>query len=104
MTDEPVELDGRRGTAALKATDLRRALADIDADAKELRDHQSQIEMRLLATRPSTWPEAATNTRYVLKLYAESLNLEDTHRRDLIAMVLADFTRLGHSDDVMDGG
>ena len=31
MTDLPVDLDKRRGMAAQKATDLRRALADIEA-------------------------------------------------------------------------
>jgi len=94
MTDEPVELDARRGMAAQKATDLRRALADIDANAKELRIRQSQIERRVLATRPNTWPEVADNARYVLSLYAASLDPQDTHHRDLIVRILDDFLRL----------
>src|SRR6478609_6727041 len=94
MTDEPVELDSRRGMAAQKATDLRRALADIEANARSLRDRQSEIEKQLLAIRPTTWPEAAANARYVLNLYAGSLGSQDARHRDLIAMVLDDFTRL----------
>ncbi|OYU88335.1 MAG: hypothetical protein CFE29_18640 [Bradyrhizobiaceae bacterium PARB1] len=99
MTDEPVELDSRRGIAAQKATDLRRALADVEANARDLRDRQGKIEEQLLATRATTWPEAAANARYVLNLYAGSLSPQDTRHRDLIAMVLDDFTRLAASDD-----
>ena len=31
MTDQPVDLDKHRGMAAQKATDLRRALAEVEA-------------------------------------------------------------------------
>ena len=98
MTDEPVELDSRRGMAAQKATDLRRALAEVEANAKDLRDRQSEIEVQLLATRATTWTEAAANARYVLNLYAASLGPQDTRHRDLIAMVLDDFTRLAETN------
>ena len=32
MTDEPLDLDMHRGMAAQKATDLRRALAEVESD------------------------------------------------------------------------
>jgi hypothetical protein len=38
MADEPVELDGHRGMAAQKATDLRRALGEVETHARELRE------------------------------------------------------------------
>ena len=34
MTDEPLDLDKHRGMAAQKATDLRRALAEVESNAK----------------------------------------------------------------------
>lgn len=92
--DEPVELDNRRGMAAQKATDLRRTLAGVETIAKDLRERQSEIEARLFATRASTWLEAAANARYVLSLYAASLDPQDTRHRDLIVKVLDDFVRL----------
>jgi hypothetical protein len=40
MNDPPIELDKHRGMAAQKATDIRRAIADVEANAKQLRDKQ----------------------------------------------------------------
>ena len=94
MDDVPVELDKRRGMAAQKATDIRRLLADVEANAKLLRDRQGVVEIELLAVPAGSWPEAAAKARYVLNLYAAELATADTHHRDLIAAVLADFARL----------
>jgi hypothetical protein len=35
MTDKTVDLDGRRGMEALKATDLRRLLAEVEAKGRD---------------------------------------------------------------------
>jgi hypothetical protein len=98
MNDNPVDLDKHRGMAAQKATGIRRALADIEANAKLLRDRQGAVEVQLLAVPAASWVEAAAKARYVLNLYAGQLAPADSHHRDLIAAVLADFTRLsdGH--------
>jgi hypothetical protein len=94
MSDIPVELDKHRGMAAQKATDIRRVLADVEANAKLLRDRQGVVEIQLRAVPATSWPEAAAKARYVLNLYAAGLAPADTHHRDLIAAVLADFARL----------
>src|SRR6201996_6663346 len=94
MNDTPVDLDKHRGMAAQKATDIRRALADVEANAKTLRDHQGVVEAQLLSVAASSWPEAAAKARYVLNLYASGLAPADRHHRDLVAAVLADFARL----------
>ena len=94
MSDEPVDLDKHRGMASQKATDIRRVLADVEANAKLLRDRQAILEGQLLATAAASWPEAAAKARYVLNLYAAGLAPSDTHHRDLVAAVLADFARL----------
>jgi hypothetical protein len=94
MNDNPVDLDRRRGMAAQKATDLRRLVGDIEANAKLLRDRQGVVESQLLAAPATSWIEAAAKARYVLNLYAAQLAPADSHHRDLVAAVLADFTRL----------
>jgi hypothetical protein len=94
MNDMPVDLDKHRGMAAQKATDIRRVLADVEANAKLLRDRQGAVEIQLLTVPAASWPEAAAKARYVLSLYAAELPPADTHHHDLVAAVLADFTRL----------
>ena len=93
MTDA-VDLDKHRGMAAQKATDIRRVLAEVEANAKILRDRQGDVEIQLLAVPAISWAEAAAKARYVLNLYAADLAPTDTRHRDLVAAVLADFTRL----------
>jgi hypothetical protein len=94
MTETPVELDKHRGMASQKATDIRRVLAEVEANAKIQRDRQGILESQLLSTQAASWPEAAAKARYVLNLYAAGLAPTDTHHRDLVAAVLADFARL----------
>jgi hypothetical protein len=94
MTDTPVDLDKHRGMASQKATDIRRVLAEAEANAKIQRDRQGILESQLLSTQAASWPEAAAKARYVLNLYAAGLAPTDTHHRDLVAAVLADFARL----------
>ncbi len=94
MNDAPVDLDKHRGMAAQKATDIRRMLADVETNAKLLRDRQGVVEIQLLAVAATSWAEAAAKARYVLNLYAAGLAPDDTHHRDLVAAVLTDFARL----------
>ncbi len=97
MGDEPLDLDKHRGMAAQKATDIRRVLVEAEKNAKDLRDRQGVLESQLLSAQAASWPEAAAKARYVLNLYAAALAPDDSHHRDLVAAVLADFARL--SDD-----
>lgn len=94
MTDQPVDLDKHRGMAAQKATDIRRVLADVEANAKLLREKTSELETQLLAVPATSWPEAAAKARYILNLYAVSLGDQDSQHRKLVAAVMADFDKL----------
>jgi hypothetical protein len=94
LSEKPVELDRHRGMAAQKATDIRRVIADVEANAKLLRDHQVVVEAQMLTVPAASWAEAAAKARYVLNLYASELTAADSHHRDLVAAVLADFDRL----------
>lgn len=94
MSDEPFDLDKHRGMAAQKATDIRRALAEVENNARQLRERQGGLESQLLSIQAGSWPEAAAKARYVLNLYVAGLAPGDAHHRDLVAAVFADFTRL----------
>jgi hypothetical protein len=94
MTDKTIDLDQHRGMAAQKATELRRLLADVEANEKILRLRQAELESHLLAAPAANWHEAAEKARYLLNLYAATLAAQDPRRQTLIAAVLADLARL----------
>jgi hypothetical protein len=98
MTDEPLDLDKHRGMAAQKATDLRRALAEVENNARDLRERQAILENQMLSVSAVSWSEAAAKARYVLNLYAAGLPPEDTRHRALVAAILEDFARLARAD------
>jgi hypothetical protein len=95
MTDTPVDLDKHRGMAAQKATDLRRALAEVESNVRQLREREADLENRLMTVPAASWPEAAVKARYLLNLYAASLPVEDTRHRALVTALFDDFARLG---------
>ena len=95
MTEIPVDLDSHRGMAAQKATDLRRAVAEVETHVRELRDREAELENRMMSVPATSWPEAAVKARHLLNLYAASLPSEDTRHRALVAALFDDFARLG---------
>jgi hypothetical protein len=94
MTDKTIDLDQHRGMAAQKATELRRLLADVEANEKTLRLRQAELESHLLAAPAANWHEAAEKARYLLNLFSATLVAQDPRRQKLVAAVLADFARL----------
>jgi len=94
MTDKPINLDRHRGMEAQKATELRRILAEVEADARALRGRQQALEEQLVAAPAVSWPEAAGKARYLLGLFATTAEAQDPRRQTLIANVLDDFARL----------
>lgn len=94
MTEKSIDLDAHRGMAAQKATDLRRLLAEVDANEKLLRLRQDELEAHLLAAPAANWHEAAEKASYLLTLFAAALAAEDPRRQKMIAAVLDDFSRL----------
>ena len=94
MSEKTVDLDQHRGMASQKATELRRLLADVEANEKALRARQEELETHLLAAPAGNWPDAAEKARYLLQLFAVTPAADDPRRQKLIAAVLADFERL----------
>ena len=93
-TDRPINLDRRRGMAAQKATDIRRLLAEVEANEQALRHRQQMLEDQLLTAPATCWPEAAEKARYLLRLLAATPIAQDPRRQKLIANAMQDFERL----------
>jgi hypothetical protein len=94
MTDKTVDLDKHRGMAAQKETKLRRLHAEVRGQRDALRARQGVLEQQLVAAPAESWEEAAEKARYLLNLFAASVDAQDPRRRKLIAAVLDDFSRL----------
>jgi hypothetical protein len=94
MTDDTISLDGRRGMQEQKETRLRRLHAEVRAQRDALRTRQDALEEQLIAAPAESWEEAAEKARYLLNLFATSVDAQDPRRKTLIAAVLDDFRRL----------
>jgi hypothetical protein len=94
VTDKPVDLDEHRGMAAQRDTEIRRRLSGVKADQAAVRARQDELEGFLLATKATTWQEAAAKARYLIQLYAETPEGQDPRRQKLIASAIADLDRL----------
>lgn len=94
MTDETISLDARRGMAAQKATDVRRLVAEVEANERALRTRQDALEAQLIAVPSRDWREAAEKARYLLNAFAATPWAQDPRRQRLIANVLEDLARL----------
>jgi hypothetical protein len=99
VNDEPVDLDGRRSTAGRMATNMRRhSLKEFEAAQESLRRRQEELETQLLAEPAETWPEAAAKAQYLIRLYAQTTEGQDSRRQKLIERALGDLARLMESD------
>jgi hypothetical protein len=98
MTDRTIELDEHRGMSAQKATELRRLVAEVEADERSLRLRQEALEVQLVAVPAATWHDAAEKARYLLGLFASTPAAQDPRRQTLISNVLADFQHLSRLD------
>jgi hypothetical protein len=99
MTDETVKLDIHRGMAAQKATDIRRIVAEVEANERSLRQRQDELELQLVAAPALTWEDAAGKARYLLSIFATTPAAQDPRRQRLIADLLADFIRLSAKNE-----
>jgi peptidoglycan hydrolase CwlO-like protein len=94
VSDDPTNLDQRRDMAAQKATEIRRHLAEVEAQQAALRNRQAELEKYLLAAPSATWEDAAEKARYLINMFAATAAGRDPRRRKIIASVLDDFRRL----------
>jgi hypothetical protein len=81
MTERTIELDQHRGMAAQKATEIRRLVAEVEADERALRLRQNELEAQLVAVPATTWHDAAEKARYLLSLFASTPVAQDPRRQ-----------------------
>jgi hypothetical protein len=94
MTDKPIELDEHRGMNAQHDTEIRRRLREVQADQAALKERQEELEKFLIAAPAKTLVEAAEKARYLIQLFAGTVDARDPRRQKLIANVLDELTRL----------
>ena len=94
MTDQVTDLDGRRGMAAQKATELRRLRIEVETDQTALRARRDELEKFLLAAPAASWSEAVEKARYLVGLFAHTPDAQDPRRLHLIQTLYEDFDRL----------
>ena len=85
MSDTPIDLDKHRGMAAQKATDIRRVIADVEANAKLLRDKQDVVEIQLLAVPADRLAGGGRQGALRAESVSAGLAPSDTHHRDLVS-------------------
>ena len=100
MNGNPITLDEHRGMAAQRATDIRRRLAEVEADQVALWHRQAEVEKFLLAAPATSWHEAVEKARYLITLFAATAEAQDPRRRTLIANVFEDFDRLSDTSTI----
>jgi hypothetical protein len=102
MTEKTISLDEHRGMAAQRATAIRRARHEVEADQAALRRRRTEFEKLLGAAPASCWAEAAEKARYLIQLFAATAEARDPRRRQLIASVLGDLDRLAADPEPSD--
>jgi len=94
MANDPIELDEHRGMNAQKDTEIRRQLREVQFDQAVLQERQAELEKFLFVTPAVTWAEVAVKARYLIQLFAATVEAQDARRQKLIANVLEELTRL----------
>lgn len=98
--EKTVDLDLHRGTAAQKATELRRLVREVADDRARLEASRETLERLLIAAPSENWTEAAEKVRYLLSIFAATSEAQSPRRKTLIANLLVDLERLlARSDD-----
>ncbi|WP_207477917.1 hypothetical protein [Arenibaculum pallidiluteum] len=94
MTDDPIELDARRGLAGRKATETRREERAVAADQAAIRQRQDELEAALMAEPAANWPDLAAKASYLIGLFADTPEGRDPRHAQLIRSALDDIRRL----------
>jgi hypothetical protein len=85
LVEDTIDLDGRRGMAAQKATRMRRQHGADEAGHAALRARREELDHLLVAAPATGWVEAVAKARYLLILLAQTPAAEDLWRARLIA-------------------
>jgi hypothetical protein len=94
VTEQTIDLDQHRGMAAQKTTDLRRLMADVEANERALRSRQDKLEITRLRRRRGIGPKPPRR-RDICSIFLPLPSPPKIPvKQKLIAAVLDDFERL----------
>jgi hypothetical protein len=94
ILDRPTTLDEHRAKAKRKAAEVRRRIADVQAEQAALRLGRVELEKFLAAAPALSWRETVEKARYLLTILSGTSAGRDPRRQKLIEIVLEDFRRL----------
>ncbi|MBU3032127.1 hypothetical protein [Paracoccus marinaquae] len=95
MTDDPINLDGRRSVAGQRASEMRRRPANGQPPlALSQQPHLESLEDQMLAEPAWTWAEVLKKWRFLLDRYAMTPEAGDERIQKLIKRALGDMERL----------
>lgn len=95
MTNDPIDLDGRRSVAGRRASEMRRRPANGQPLlALSQQPHLGSLEDQMLAEQARTWVEVMEKWRFLLDRYAMTPEVGDERIQKLIKRALGDMERL----------
>ena len=95
MTDDPIDLDGRRTEAGRHGSEMRRRPAnDAPSPAPSAQPHLGSLEDQMLAEPARTWVEVMEKWRSLLEQYAATAEARDDRIQKLIRRAIGDMERL----------
>jgi hypothetical protein len=99
LTDDPIDLDGRRSAAGQRESEMRRRPANSQpSSARAPLAHLESLEEQMLAVPPRTWVEVMEKWRFLLDLYAATPEAADDRIQKLIRRAVGDMERLSKSE------
>ncbi len=95
MTNDPIDLDGRRSVAGQRASEMRRRPANSQPPLTlPQQPHIESLEDQMLAEPARTWAEVLKKWRFLLNRYATTPEAGDERIQKLIKRALGDMERL----------
>ena len=95
MTDDPIDLDGRRSVAGQRTSEMRRRPANGQSPhTLPPQPHLESLEDQMLAEPARTWAEVMKKWRFLLDRYAITPEAGDERIQKLIKRALGDMERL----------
>ena len=95
MTDDPINLDGRRSAAEQIDIEMRRRSADrLSPVANDRESNLERLEDQLLAEPARTWGEVMEKWLFLLEQYAATPAARDERIQKLIRRAIGDMERL----------
>lgn len=95
MTNELINLDGRRTVVERLRVEIRRRPANSEPPyALPSQPHLESLEDQMLAEPAQTWAEVMEKWRFLLNRYAATPEAGDEHIQKLIKRALGDMERL----------